>query len=175
MLESPKRHIINYQKVLFLSRSIWAEFQIAWSRYVVYSYKVIGEYVSIKCCWNILETSVNDFTLFILAIQYKIPVVRRSVDTVNGNESISLYDLGAAIKRYVRSTMKGYVCQSPDRVCVAGSPGPIGARGLPGKRGPKGIRGKKGTRGVVGPPGGPGKQGIKGDIGPQGIKGEKGN
>ena len=68
--------------------------------------------------------------------------------------------------------MKGYVCQSPDRVCVAGSPGPIGARGLPGKR--IRIRGKKGTRGVVGPPGGPGKQGIKGDIGPQGIKGEKG-
>ena len=119
--------------------------------------------------------NVSQWFYFVyLAIRYKIPVVRRSVDTVNGNESISLYDLGAAIKRYVRSTMKGYVCQSPDRVCVAGSPGPIGARGLPGKRGPKGIRGKKGTRGVVGPPGGPGKQGIKGDIGPQGIKGEKG-
>ena len=138
------------------------------------SYKIIKEYVNIYCSQNILETLVNGFTLFTLAIRYKIPVVRRSVDTVNGNESISLSDFGAAIKRYVRSTMKGYVCQSPDRVCVAGSPGPIGARGLPGKRGPKGIRGKKGTRGVVGPPGGPGKQGIKGDIGPQGIKGEKG-
>ena len=112
--------------------------------------------------------------MFILAIQYKIPVVRRSVDTVNGNESISHYDFGEAIKRYVRSITKGYICQSPDRVCVAGSPGPTGARGLPGKRGPKGIRGKMGMRGVVGPPGGPGKQGIKGDIGPKGIKGEKG-
>ena len=136
--------------------------------------KFFTENVNIECSINILETLVDDFILFISAIRYKIPVVRRSVDTVNGNESISLSDLGAAIKRYVRSTMKGYVCQSPDRVCVAGSPGPIGARGLPGKRGLKGIRGKKGTRGVVGPPGGPGKQGIKGDIGPEGIKGEKG-
>ncbi|XP_066023751.1 uncharacterized protein [Pocillopora verrucosa] len=109
------------------------------------------------------------------AIRYKIPVVRRSVDTVNGNESSSHYDIGEAIKRYVRSIMKGYICQSPNRVCVAGSPGPIGARGLPGKRGPEGVRGKKGTRGVVGPPGEPGKKGIKGDIGPEGINGEKGN
>ena len=139
-----------------------------------HSYKMIKEYVNTECSQNILETLFNDFTLFILAIRYKIPIVRRSVDTVNGNESISHYDIGEAIKRYVRSTMKGYVCQSPDRVCVVGSPGPIGARGLPGKRGPKGIRGKKGTRGVVGPPGGLGKQGIKGDIGPEGIKGEKG-
>ena len=139
-----------------------------------HSYKIIKEYFNIECSQNILETLVNDFTLFILAIRYKIPVVRRSVDTVNGNESISHYDIGGAIKRYVRSTMKGYVCQSPNRVCEAGSPGPIGARGLPGKRGPKGVKGKKGTRGVVGPPGGSGKQGIKGDIGPKGIKGEKG-
>ena len=139
-----------------------------------HSYKIIKEYFNIECSQNILETLVNDFTLFILAIRYKIPVVRRSVDTVNGNESISHYDIGEAIKRYVRSTMKGYVCQSPNRVCEAGSPGPKGARGLPGKRGPKGVKGKKGTRGVVGPPGGSGKQGIKGDIGPKGIKGEKG-
>ena len=139
-----------------------------------HSYKIIKEYFNIECSQNILETLVNDFTLFILAIRYKIPVVRRSVDTVNGNESISHYDIGEAIKRYVRSTMKGYVCQSPNRVCEAGSPGPIGARGLPGKRGPKGVKGKKGKRGVVGPPGEPGKQGIKGDIGPKGIKGEKG-
>ena len=138
------------------------------------SSKAIKEWVNIECSRSILETLINDFTLFILVVRNKIPVVRRSVDTVNGNESISLYDLGESIKRYVRSIMKGYICQSPNRVCVAGSPGPIGARGLPGKRGPKGIRGKKGTRGVVGPPGGPGKQGIKGDIGPEGIKGEKG-
>ena len=136
--------------------------------------KFFTENVNIECSINILETLVDDFILFISAIRYKIPVVRRSVDTVNGNESISHYDIGEAIKRYVRSTMKGYVCQSPNRVCEAGSPGPIGARGLPGKRGPKGVKGKKGKRGVVGPPGEPGKQGIKGDIGPKGIKGEKG-
>ena len=106
--------------------------------------------------------------MFILVVRHKIPVVRRSVDTVNGNESISLYDLGESIKRYVRSIMKGYICQSPNRICVAGSPGPIGARGLPGNRGPKGVRGENG------PLGEPGKQGIKGDIGPEGIKGEKG-
>ena len=138
------------------------------------SYKINKEYVNIEYSQNILETLVNDFTLFILASRYKISVVRRSGDTVNGNESIRNYDIGEAIKRYVQSIMKGYICQSPDRVCVAGSPGPIGAHGLPGKRGPKGIRGKKGTRGVVGPPGEPGKQGIKGDIGPKGVKGEKG-
>ncbi|XP_022809827.1 basement membrane-specific heparan sulfate proteoglycan core protein-like [Stylophora pistillata] len=108
-------------------------------------------------------------------IRDKIHVVRRSVDTVNGNESISYRDLGEAIKKYVRSIMKEYICQSPDRVCVAGPPGTTGVRGLPGKRGPKGIRGKKGTRGVMGPPGKPGKQGVKGDIGPEGVKGEKGN
>ena len=136
--------------------------------------KFFTENVNIECNINILETLVDDFILFISAIRYKIPVVRRSVDTVNGNESSSHYDIGEAIKRYVRSIMKGYICQSPNRVCVAGSPGPIGARGLPGKRGPEGVRGKKGTRGVVGPPGGPGKQGIKGDIGPEGIKGETG-
>ena len=139
-----------------------------------HSYKIIKEYFNTECSQSILETLVSDFALFILAIRYKIPIVRRSVDTVNGNESISHYDIGEAIKRYVRSTMKGYVCQSPNRVCEAGSPGRIGARGLPGKRGPKGVKGKKGTRGVVGPPGGSGKQGIKGDIGPKGIKGEKG-
>ena len=138
------------------------------------SYKINKEYVNIEYSQNILETLVNDFTLFILASRYKISVVRRRADTVNGNESIRNYDIGESIKRYVQSIMKGYICQSPDRVCVAGSPGPIGAHGLPGKRGPKGIRGKKGTRGVVGPPGEPGKQGIKGDIGPKGVKGEKG-
>ena len=132
------------------------------------------ENVNIECSINILETLVDDFILFISAIRYKIPVVRRSVDTVNGNESSSHYDIGEATKRYVRSIIKGYICQSPNRVCEAGSPGPIGARGLPGKRGPKGVKGKKGKRGVVGPPGEPGKQGIKGDIGPKGIKGEKG-
>ncbi|XP_022801199.1 uncharacterized protein LOC111338912 isoform X2 [Stylophora pistillata] len=109
------------------------------------------------------------------AIRDKIHVVRRSVDTVNGNESIAYRDLGEAIKRYMRSIVKGYICHSPDRVCVAGPPGPSGVRGLPGKRGPKGIKGKKGTQGVMGPPGEPGKQGIKGDIGPDGVKGEKGS
>ena len=196
MLAWLKGHDINYQRFLFYPeasvlehirlRYVFKFLQIVWSRLYrllqwlikcgnsSQSSKINKEYVNIECSQNILETSINDFTLFILAIRYKIPVVRRSVDTVNGNESISLYDLGESIKRYVRSIMKGYISQSPNRVCVAGSPGPIGARGLPGKRGPEGIRGKKGTRGIMGPPGKPGEQGIKGDIGPQGIKGEKG-
>ncbi|XP_022810220.1 hemicentin-2-like, partial [Stylophora pistillata] len=108
-------------------------------------------------------------------IQFKSTVVRRSLDTYNSNDPVGLRDMGEAIKRYVRSNMKGYACQSPDRVCVAGPPGLRGSRGPPGEPGVKGAKGKKGTQGVMGPPGEPGKQGIKGDIRPEGVKGEKGN
>ncbi|XP_022801226.1 uncharacterized protein LOC111338927 isoform X1 [Stylophora pistillata] len=108
-------------------------------------------------------------------MQFKTTFVRRSLDTYNSNDPMGLREVGEAIKRYVQSIMKGYVCQSPDRVCVAGPPGLKGSRGSPGEQGAKGTKGRKGTQGVMGPPGEPGKQGIKGDTGPEGVKGEKGN